>query len=237
MLKKLCALCAGAALLICFLLPGCGGGGGGSSTILTTVPDTQLTSSTPDGRLVLAQLPDGFHGDTTVTLTATPHAYFGQNSLPGQGGHFALVVHGDAVQIGQAVRGHGLVLGCVAGAVNGNPVCPSSQLETWFNGQALTLNGQTFTDNLLLTAAQPVPLLIDEVPITVSFYSHLSPDCSTRTVRYLLWQGSTVYDSGVLNDPNTLFDCTKNAVILGDVFAAAGAVWSIDLTNITITQD
>lgn len=237
MLKKiLCALCAGAALLACSFLPACGGGGGSSSTV-TAVPDTQITSSTSDGRLVLAQLPDGFHADTTVTITLTPHAYFGQNALQGQGGHAALITHGDVALIGQAVRGHGVLVGCVSGAVNGNPVCPSSQLETWFNGQTLQINGQTHSGNYLFTAAQPVPQLVDEVPITLSFYSHLSPDCSTRTVRYLMRQGSTAYDSGVLNDPNTLFDCTKNAVIVGEVFAAAGAVWSIDLTNITITQD
>jgi len=234
--KLFCTLCTGAALFVCSFLPACGGGGTAGS-ITTKVPDTQITNDTPDGRLVLAQLPTGFHADTTVAITLTPHSYFGQNALPGQGGHVALAVHADAALIGAVVRGHGVLVGCVSGAVNGNPVCPSSQIETWFNGQTLQVGGQTYSGNYLFAAAEPVPQLVDEVPITLNFFSHLSPDCSTRAVRYLLWQGSTTYDSGTLNDPNTLFDCTKNAVTIGQVFPSAGATWSISLTNITITQN
>lgn len=213
---------AGAAALACVLVACCGGGGSDPGPTVIRAPDAVLSADVP--RVLVASIPDGFHPSTVVSFDVFSVGYFGSFAQAGQGGHFGLGVRTDLDRLPTAIFGHGVIFGNVSGAPGGNPVYPSSQLESWCNGLV--------PGDYLLTGPGTPPVLLDGVAYHVRLESDTTGQ--TRTLRYAISSGGVLlYDSGPVADPNQAFDLTKNGVWVGHVFDGTGS-WAVTFSNITI---
>jgi hypothetical protein len=184
--------------------------------------------------LTLYTAPSGFHQRFYVVFNVLSNGYFAANPT----GHFILVLRksGDAVWgadgqiVSSNIRGQGVLFGNVSQAPNGCQVVPGTQLETLFKGLGTNPEG----DLLLTPSTTPPPQMHDGVQYTVMLLSDISTDRKTQTLRYLLWaQGQEIYDSGYVNDPNTLFDASANDVWVGHVFDNPGT-WTVNISNVTV---
>jgi hypothetical protein len=173
----------------------------------------------------MSALADGYYEYLNVTFDFTSTGYFAANPTA----HIFVCLRQDPALVGQKIRGQGIVLGNVSGAVNGNPFYPSTQIETWFNGV-----GQ---GDYLLSAPGAPPILQDGVTYTFQIYTHVSPDRSIQTIRYRVWKGtSMLYDSGKVTDPNQYFDPAHSAVYAAHVMdTSTDPGWSFSIDNVFIS--
>ena len=193
-------------------------------------PDTTLNAATE--RVNLLVLPKKHHERITVDFKLKANdGYFTEH------GHIALVVRCDLEYVHRAVRGHGLTFGDVAGAPNpgGNPdyapnqLVPSTQIETWLNYNDLMPE----RDLYMLNGNPNPPILRDGVEYAVRVESFISKDRTNQTIRYTIHTaGNLLYDSGVVIDPNRVFDATSTSLVIGHVFGPPDSRWYVNLTDI-----
>ena len=213
---------AGAAALACVLVACCGGGGGAPGPTVIRAPDAVLSADVP--RVVVASIADGLHPSTVVSFDVMSAGYFGAFSQAGQGGHLAFGTHADLDLLPTAIRGHGVIFGNVSSVTGGNPVYPSSQLESWSNGIG--------PDNYLLSGPGTPPVLSDGVTYHVRLSSQITG--SERILRYAISKGGVLlFDTGPVSDPNRGFDLAKNGVWVGHAFDGPGP-WAVTFSNIII---
>lgn len=223
MSKLMRLIAAGLALLVVFALPACGGGGAPPPNLIL-VPNATILPA--NAKTVLAELPDGFHQNTLVTLTLTSNGYFAANPT----GHCALVARADLSATQTVITGEGIAIGNVSETFNGNPVTPAAQIEVW--GYTPSAYGH------LLTPSAAAPVLRDGVPYTFRFWSHIDQPGAAPTVRMTIVQaGSVIYDTGPVIDSSHGFDVTKNGLWFAHVFDNASSGWSISLTDISVSFD
>lgn len=204
-----------------------GGFGRGRFLYRARPPDVTLYSNTP--RLTVLDMPDGFHSYLEVMFNIRSNGYWGYSSQSGQSGHFAFGTRADLVKLPTAVFGQGVIFGNISGAPNGNPVFPSSQLETWFNG----FNDGSHQDNILFTGnGGATPMLYDQTDYRIRFISNIGV---TKTIRYTVSStlGVLLYDSGIVTDTNNYFDVNKNGIWVAHVFSVAD-IWTINFSNIVV---
>ena len=193
-------------------------------------PDVTLNAST--ARVTLLDLPSNHHERITVDFNLKANdGYFTAN------GHVAMVVRCDLSLINRAVRGHGMVFGDVAGAADiegipdyrPNPLVPSTQIETWLNYNDLMPNRNQY----LLNGNPNPPILRDGVEYKVRIESFISKDRANQTIRYTVHTGGELmYDSGVVIDPNRVFDASCNSLVIGHVFGPSDPKWTVKVTDI-----
>lgn len=224
MSKFMRLIAAGLALLVIFSLPACGGGGGDSTPRPISIPNATILPA--NAKTVLAELPDGFHQNTLVTLTLTSNGYFAANPT----GHCALVARADLSATQAVITGQGLAIGNVSETYNGNPVTPAAQIEVW--GYTPAPYGH------LLAPSSAAPVLRDGVPYTFRFWSRIDQPGAVPTVRMTITEaGSVIYDTGPVADPSHGFDVNKNGLWFAHVFDNAASGWSISLTDISVSFD
>jgi hypothetical protein len=215
-------IAAGLALLVIFSLTACGGGD--SAPRPMPIPDATILPGNP--KTVLADLGDGFHADTLVTLTLTSNGYFAANPA----GHCALVARADLSATQTVITGQGLAIGNVSETYNGNPVTPAAQIEVW--GYTPAPYGH------LLAPSSAAPVLRDGVPYTFRFWSRIDQPGAVPTVRMTITEaGLVIYDTGPMADPSHGFDVNKNGLWFAHVFDNAASGWSISLTDISVSFD
>lgn len=152
-------------------------------------------------------------------------------------GHMAIVLRQDpALSVpggqGGAVRGHGVAIGNVAGAPEGNPVIPGIQAESWAN----QVNPQ---ENRLLPLTSAKKPLKDNVNYRILVESSVAPD-GNKYVRYALYEQvargfDLVYDSGDALDTLAGADLSKTGLVIGHVFGSGAGGWSIDFADAKVS--
>ena len=255
--KKSCNFIA--VSLLCASLTACGGGGGGGGggdpTGTVSAPTPTLAwndvNALPNATLSndvtvvrIAKMDNVFHEYSELHFTFRSNGYFRENT----NGHTAVVMRGDLTPESTRVLGAGMVFGNVSGAINvvglpttvPNPLFPSVQIETWFNGF------DKVTGNYLLTPKSPPPIMKDDVNYDVIIRSHILQDKSLQTEEITISEnGSQIWDSGVINDPNKYIVPTMNDVTVGHVFETLSCAkypnavpcskpWTIEFTKVSL---
>jgi len=176
-------------------------------------------------RLEILRLPDHWYENYRVTFKLKSTDYFQQNSVPPMSGHFALVMRGDIDAWETAVWGVGLIFG----RTYTQQTVPSIRIETWFNGVP--------PGNYLLDGAPGVPEMLDGVTYDIEFISTVPQDRSQQTVQFRVSTEADglIYDSGIVSDPNILFDPAKNSIFTGHVFDEPGSgPWEFAITDVKL---
>jgi hypothetical protein len=177
-------------------------------------------------RLEILRLDDHWYENYRVTFKFKSTDYFQQNAMPpAQAGHFALVMRGDIDAWETAVWGQGLIFGVTFN----NMSVPSIRIETWFNGVP--------PGNYLLDGVPGAPELLDGVTYDVEFISTVPQDRSQQTIQFRISTEADglLYDSGLVPDPNILFDPAKNSIFTGHVFDnEASGPWEFAITDVKL---
>ena len=184
-------------------------------------------------RVNVAEMDHDYHPSSELTFTFYSDGYFKENPT----GHAALLMRSNIDIIATRLEGVGLVFGNVSLATNTmpgnpstlpNPLAPSVQIETWFNGRD--------TDNFLLAPKNTPPILEDYVNYNVVIKSYITEDKSIQTEQILISRdGNLIWDSGVVVDPNKYIVSTSNDIAVGHVFNNLNAnPWKIIFSNISL---
>ncbi|WP_019573365.1 hypothetical protein [Curvibacter lanceolatus] len=170
-------------------------------------------------------LPDGYYEYLNLTFDFLSNGYFAANPTA----HIFVCVRQDPALVGKQIRGQGIVLGNVSLAPGGTPFFPSTQIETWCNG--------IYPGSYLLSAPGAPPILEDGVIYTFQIFTHVTPDRSVQTIRYRVWQGSSMlYDSGNVTDPNQYFDPAHSGAYAGHVFdTSTDPGWGFTIDNVFLS--
>ena len=178
-------------------------------------------------------------GRQTLSFVWMSDRYFELNPIA----HFAVVLRGNPDALHEAVpriEGNGLVIGNVAGYVNsytghtGNPLYPSTQIETWHHGA-----GPPMGDNDLLP--QPGgPILADGVPYTFVINSDVDANGASFVSYSVSDPSGEIYSLGPQADGNIWFTRTKTGIFLAHVFEGADGNtptdgWTISLNSVNVT--
>jgi hypothetical protein len=218
--------------------------GSGATYSTTNVPGLQ---NFPDAYLIQKSTANGYNqgaGRQIVTYKWRSHRYFELNRI----GHVAMILRWNVDRISEIVRineGTGLLFGNLSGYYNentghsGNPLYPSTIVETWWNGT-----------NDLLPDTSPVPgvntntwngILQDDVTYDVEIVATVD-SLGRSLVSYKLSAGGVLLLSiPPTLDNNTYYDKTRTGFIMGHVFQGIGEPytpvpgWTIDITNFAIT--
>lgn len=171
-----------------------------------------------------------FNGDFISTN------YFALNA----GGHIPIGLRCDTDVIATQPRFAGMILGNVAGANEGAPNFPTTQLESRATGLDPGGLYRFLFPNSQGPATKP---LADGVQYRLCIRSKLTEN-NQRMLRYQLWRfNSTVsgwdieVDTGDMLDHNTYTDYTKSGLVfasVGESSTAPGA-WSIAWSNLSVT--
>lgn len=196
---------------------GCGGSSDESepnNLLVHRFNDVLLSNDLP--RAIVARMDKNYHEVTEISFRFYSKGYFSDNP----NAHAALVMRGNADTIQTKVEGVGMVFGNVSKAPNTipgnpstlpNPLSPSVQIETWFNGRD--------TDNFLLAPKNEAPILEDYAYYDMKIRSQIKEDKSIQTVQILIKKdGKLIWDSGVVDDPNKYIVSTYNDIVVGHVF-------------------
>lgn len=172
-------------------------------------------------------------GKHTVGFDFLSNSYFTENP----NGHFAIVVRSDNSSLATSIRGHGMVMGNVSFAPNGNPVAPSTQVEGFWTGSAVGSGGNNHLFNE--TGGLSTLPLEDGVQYKVIVESTVT-DEGAMWIRYRLYRKETTYnawelerDTGDVLDPYGVIDPTKTGIVFAHVFEDAfAAPWTVTISNI-----
>lgn len=213
-----------AGLVLSVLATACGGGTDDADVLPIRIAAADVEMNPAVTSVMIAAPADGLHTDTTVQFTLRSDGYFSQNP----DGHIPLVTRQDMALMGKAIRGQGMLFGNVSGAPDGNPLHPSVQVETWFNG---TAPGQ-----YLLAGGGMPPVLADGVDYYVTLRTHVGTNRSDQFIQIQVSADGVAWDSGEIHDPNTIFDATKNGIWIGHVFQnTSAAPWTVKVSGIVVT--
>ncbi len=223
------------------ILLGCGGGSvnvnvGGEETNPEFVQVTKFQDVILENnisRVNVAEMDHEYHPSSELTFTFYSDGYFKENPT----GHAALLMRSNIDIIATRLEGVGMVFGNVSLASNTipgnpatlpNPLAPSVQIETWFNGRD--------TDNFLLAPKNTPPILEDYVSYDMVIKSFIKEDKSVQTEQIFIYKdGVLIWDSGVVNDPNKYIVNTSNDIAVGHVFNNLDAKpWKIKFSNISL---
>lgn len=201
-----------------------------SGEVYWLTPETDL--------LIVDNVDDGPWTTTTMSFKLYSYGYFTNNPTDA---HIAFVMKTEADDLiaRRYVRGTGIVMGDVSGAVEGNPRKPSTQMETWFNqidtdGTALA----GYYGNKLITGpATATPILRDEVEYTITINVTSDPGYINRKLWYTVESVDGIYDSTILDDPNELTNWDKNDIAIGHVFQnMQAAPWKVKIFDVEVTR-
>ncbi len=203
------------------------------------VPNFSIDHSTPNARVEIDNTNPmdwaGGPGKMTVDFQVTPNSYFAANPS----GHFAIVLRCDTSVIATAVRGQGMAIGDLTGAVLPSDLKPSSTLETWMNSIAgapagnMTFGGASESAISLGWKDGTTYRVIIEATCTVD---------GNRYLRYRSWVQQAVnlnwlpyVDTGDVLDHNVWADLTHSGLVFGQVFESNFVPWSLAITNCVVT--
>lgn len=201
-----------------------------------TIPDFNMTSLTPNGRVDFPSTnPQGWNvaaGRMTVDFELNPQGYFAANPI----GHWSVVTRCDTAVIATAVRGQGIGVGDARGFPNGaSDLYPTSLLETFFNG-----TGAGNFEWPASEAARSLGGLVDGAYYRFIIDSTKTND-GNRFVRYRMFSRQTAgewrseVDTGDVLDHNIWADLTKTGLVFAHVFANNLSAWTLAFTNIKVT--
>lgn len=206
--------------------------GDDSGVVLYRPSDITIKADTPDSRILVLNPPKIHREFITVDYTLRADGgYFTAN------GHAVMGLRLDVAVIATLVRGVGLTFGDVAGAPNvgnfpeyaPNQLVPSTQVETWLHANTVEPDRSIY----MLNGNPGAPKLSDGVDYAVRFESLVSADRKRQTVRYTISTGgSMIYDSGVIIDPNDVYDASHNSLLFAQVFGPTTHDWSIHISGI-----
>lgn len=167
-------------------------------------------------------------GRLTLSFDFFSTNYFAQNP----GGHFAIVTRCPTSLLATDIRGQGMILGNVSGALNGSSVVPTAQIETFFSNLAAP-------GNRLLPDTGTYDPLVDNTTYRILLSTSIRSD-GTQWIRYQLYKfdsGETAYDpirdTGDILDNNPFIDLTQTGFAFLHVFEnALASPWSVNITNV-----
>lgn len=209
------------------------GSGGLGGAVSQLHPDATFSNGVPATDRVAYASSDagGWNlgaGRFTLSFDFFSTDYFAQNP----GGHFAIVTRCPTNLLATDIRGQGMILGNVSGAVNGSSVAPTAQIETFFSNLAAP-------GNRLLPNTGTYDPLVDGVTYRILLSSSLRSD-GTQWIRYQIYQfdsGETAYDpirdTGDILDYNPFIDLTQTGFAFLHVFEnGLASPWSVNITNV-----
>jgi len=195
----------------------------------------------PDAYQIQETTANGYNvgvGKQTVRFTWRSHRYFELNPV----GHFAFILRHNIDAFTEATRrneGNGLLFGNLTGYTNpntghtGNPVTPSTIVETWYNGLAPYGND-------LIPGTSWSGQLQDDVTYDVEINSIVNSAGQTLVSYSISSGGILLVSIPPTLDGNTYIDHIHTGFAMGQVFQGADGNtptpgWNIQITNFSIT--